>query len=539
MKSLRKMSYLVLSVLALGVLSVPRIARSEPGGLHLNITPFGGYATWAKELNLDNKPMFGARVGLGFGRHLGVEGYYSWMKTHTESGFGDELFINTPPDPNPATDQKIQGYGADLTLNLFPSIAFNPYVLAGWHEEKIQSDAPAPNDFVSFQNGLEFGGGVKLGMGRKVALRLELRDKLWKFDSPPAPDPPGNKSLHNIFYSGGIQITFGGSAHGGDADKDGVKDSEDKCPDTPRGAQVDATGCPLDSDGDHVPDGIDQCPNTPAGATVDDRGCPSDADADGVSDGIDQCPGTPAGTTVDARGCPADSDGDGVPDGVDRCANTPAGAKVDDTGCPVDSDNDGVPDGIDQCPGTPANTKVDERGCSTDSDGDGVQDDKDLCPNTQANVKVDSDGCPIELSEKEIELLDKGRITTREIHFETAKWDILPESRPVIDEIGKILIQWPRLKIEIGGHADARGSVAYNQDLTEKRAQAVLDYLIQNFPQINKEQYTAVGYGELKPIASNKTIEGMAKNRRVEFKVLNTEELTKERERRHLMKKGE
>jgi len=154
-------------------------------------------------------------------------------------------------------------------------------------------------------------------------------------------------------------------------------------------------------------------------------------------------------------------------------------------------------------------------------------------------VKVDSDGCPIELNERETELLDKGRITTREIHFETAKWDILPESQPVIEDIGKVLIQWPTLRIEIGGHADARGSDAYNMDLTQKRAQSVLDYLEQHFPQINKDQYTAKGYGERKPVASNKTVEGMAKNRRVEFKVLNTEELTKERERRRLLKKGE
>jgi len=168
-----------------------------------------------------------------------------------------------------------------------------------------------------------------------------------------------------------------------------------------------------------------------------------------------------------------------------------------------------------------------------------VQDDKDQCPNTQVGVKVDSDGCPIILTERETELLDKGKITTREIHFETAKWDILPESQPVLDDIGKILIQWPRLRIEVGGHCDARGSDAYNLDLSQKRAQAVLDYILQKFSQIPREQYVAKGYGERVPVASNKTVEGMAKNRRVEFKVLNTEELTKERERRRLLKKGE
>lgn len=530
MKTMR-MWFVVLTALVLQSLAGPGTARSEVGGLHLNVTPFGGWAQWAKEVNLDDKAHFGGRVGLGLGRHLGVEGYYSWISTQTEHG----TTLYTTTSVAPSTKMKVKGYGADLILNLLPSSGFNPYLLGGWHEEKITPDAPGTE---AFMNGAEFGGGVKLGLSEHVALRLEARDKLWSFDSPPAPDPPGNKSLSNLFYSGGLQFSLGGSS-GKDSDKDGVKDKVDKCPDTPRGAVVDASGCPLDADGDHVPDGIDQCPNTPAGATVDARGCPSDEDKDGVFDGIDQCPGTPAGTTVDARGCTADSDKDGVPDGVDKCADTPAGAKVDETGCPIDSDKDGVPDGLDQCPDTPAGTQVDPRGCSLDSDNDGVNDDKDLCPNTQANVRVDKDGCPIEISEKEVELLDKGRITVREIHFETGKADIAPESGPVLDEIGTILIQWPRLKIEIGGHTDARGSNAYNQQLSEKRAQAVLDYLTQKFPQINRDQYTAMGYGELKPVASNKTALGMAKNRRVEFKVLNTEELTKEKERRRLLKKGE
>jgi len=505
MKRLRP-TLLALTLLALQCLTAPAPAVSEPGGVHLNLTPYADYTVWAKDVNLANKTGFGGRVGVGFGRNFGLEGYYGWLHTHTVYGTGDSLF--TANSLTPQTEQSIQGYGADLTINLLPSIAFNPYVFGGWHEEKIESDASNQR---SFMNGPEFGGGVKFGMGRKTAIRLEVRDKIWRFDSPPAPDPPGDKNVHNLVYSAGLMITLGGSAHNGDLDGDGVKDKEDKCPETPLGALVDATGCPLDSDGDHVFDGIDQCPNTPSGATVDARGCPTDTDGDGVPDGIDTCPGTPAGTKVDAHGCALDSDGDGVPDNLDQCANTPSGTRVDAKGCPV----------------------------VTDSDNDGVSDDKDRCPNTQAGVKVDSDGCPIELTERERELLDKGSITTREIHFDTAKWDILPESKPVLDDIGKVLIEWPQLRIEVGGHCDARGSAAYNLDLSQKRAQSVMDYLLQKFPQITSAQYTAKGYGESVPVASNKTVEGMAKNRRVEFKVLNTEELTKERERRRLQQKGE
>jgi OmpA-OmpF porin, OOP family len=497
--------WIMMTALLLTGLCLPGAARSEPGGLHLNITPFAGQHVWAKDINLVNKPVFGARVGVGFGRNLGIETYYSWMSTRTNYGSGDSLwFTNSGTTP---VDQSIQGYGLDLTLNLLPSTAFNPYVFGGWHEEKIESDV---SDLGRYMNGLEFGGGVKLGISKKLAIRAELRDQIWKFDENEAPDPPGNKNIHNLQYSGGIQLTLGGSS-GTDTDNDGVNDDKDTCPGTPLGALVDANGCPIDSDGDNVADGIDQCPNTPSGATVDARGCPSDSDGDGVPDGIDQCANTPAGSTVDARGCPEDSDGDGVPNSLDQCANTPAGTRVDANGCPV----------------------------VTDADNDGVADDKDLCPNTPTGIKVDKDGCPITLTETEIELLDKGRITTRDIHFVTAKWDILPESHAVLDGIGTTLIQWPRLQIEIGGHADARGSDAYNLDLSQKRAQSVLDYLLTKFPQIEPSQYTSKGYGEGTPVASNRTVEGMAQNRRVEFKVLNTEELTKERERRRLLKAGE
>jgi OOP family OmpA-OmpF porin len=94
------------------------------------------------------------------------------------------------------------------------------------------------------------------------------------------------------------------------------------------------TNIDLDSDGDGVPDRVDECANTPRGARVDARGCPIDSDGDGVYDGLDQCPGTPRGCEVDKRGCPIDTDRDGVCDGLDKCPGTPPGTKVDKDGCP-------------------------------------------------------------------------------------------------------------------------------------------------------------------------------------------------------------
>lgn len=97
---------------------------------------------------------------------------------------------------------------------------------------------------------------------------------------------------------------------------------------------------------------------------------PADSDHDGVPDSIDKCPDTPKGVKVDKDGCPetvamVDSDGDGVADAADKCADTPQGVKVDKNGCPIDSDGDGVPDYLDKCPDTPKGKMVDKDGCVT------------------------------------------------------------------------------------------------------------------------------------------------------------------------------
>jgi OOP family OmpA-OmpF porin len=285
-------------------------------------------------------------------------------------------------------------------------------------------------------------------------------------------------------------------------------------------------GNSADGAGDGVPDRDDDCPGTPLGARVDVRGCPSDGDADGVYDGLDLCPDTPSGAMVDEHGCSIDSDGDGVPDGLDRCPGTPACVKVDEHGCPLDSDGDGVPDGLDLCPDTPAGVEVDEHGCPLDSDGDGVPDYKDQCPDTPPDTPVGPDGCTV--SAREFELLDTGMLRMDSIHFASGKANITPDSYPDLREVGEILVKWPELRIEIGGHTDSQGSAEFNQKLSENRARAVFDWLMKEFPQIDPKQYVIRGYGESQSIAGNDTPEGRARNRRVEFKVLNQELLRRD-----------
>ena len=194
-----------------------------------------------------------------------------------------------------------------------------------------------------------------------------------------------------------------------------------------------------------------------------------------------------------------DCDADGVPDSLDKCPCTPFGVKVDEEGCPLDTDKDGVPDYLDKCPCTKEGVKVDEKGCPIDSDDDGVVDTDDQCPGTPKGAVVNAVGC-WEISDTLFDLNDH---------------KIKPEYYPVLDQVVSVLNRHPTLKIIIEGHTCSLGSTAYNQKLSQNRAEAVKKYLMMRG--ISESRLSAVGYGETRPRASNDTEAGRILNRRVHF----------------------
>ena len=202
----------------------------------------------------------------------------------------------------------------------------------------------------------------------------------------------------------------------------------------------------------------------------------------------------------------ADSDGDGVRNKDDQCPTTPPGRVVDATGCQLDGDNDGVVDAEDQCPETPAGQVVDANGCPPDADGDGVPDYMDECPGSEAGAKVDEKGCYIEL-EEEVTI-------DMSIEFETNKADVRADHLNEINRAVRFLKQYPTTNAVIEGHTDSDGAASYNQGLSERRAKAVYDYLI-NEAGIKARRLSWAGFGETQPIATNDNAEGKQRNRRV------------------------
>ena len=257
-----------------------------------------------------------------------------------------------------------------------------------------------------------------------------------------------------------------------------------------------------DADNDGIPNSLDLCRDAPEtmNGVYDDDGCPeADEDADGVGDEQDQCPGEK-------------EDRDGF---------------EDKDGCPdPDNDADGVADDVDDCPlkAEDVDTWMDEDGCpDPDNDADGYLDEEDACPLDAElfNGKDDHDGCPDDgLAALEREDGRAVRIVIFEkVFFDTDSERIKAVSHGVLNAVAEVLAAFPEVKrIEIGGHTDAQGADAYNLDLSARRAEAVLRFLVAGG--VDPKRLVAKGFGESRPIADNATDEGRQRNRRVEFLVI-------------------
>ncbi len=422
---------------------------------------------------LDNDPYFGGRLGYVFDIGLGVEGFF---------GYVDSKVVGSAFDGAKA---KVMNYGGDLTYNFNLDRTVQLAVLGGAGAQNFDLDIDGLEKETAFA--FNYGAALKIFPTRWLGFRFDWRnyhssDGLK--DARAFLNPEGavleDKTLMSTEWTAGVSLFLWGPK---DSDGDGVEDKNDLCPDTPKGVEVDSTGCPLDADMDGVGDYMDQCPNTPRGAVVDETGCPLDGDEDGVFDGLDQCPNTPKGAEVDEEGCPSDRDGDGVFFGIDLCPNTPAGVVVNATGCPVDSDADGVFDGPDACPDTPAGARVDARGCLV-------------------------------------------QLELQNVEFEFNSFDLTRSARAYLAELAGQIVQQADPegtgRLELRGFTDSVGAEAYNQRLSQSRAEAVRDFLLSTSLEMEKfiDRLDAVGYGEADPVASNDTKEGQARNRRVELHII-------------------
>ena len=481
------MKHLVTTGIALSLLlgAVPQ-AKSQSADKKTAISLYGsayqykgnfGNSFWKWD---DNK--YGP--GISFNRYIspgldiGLQGAYVELKSTDEQSQAraNSLFTTNVVNVNLAFKLKLNnGWAFKEDAFIQPYLLAAPGVAIISREGRFNSGGTSTvidrdrNYFDLFgAAGINFRLGDGVGLFVQTGQHIPLKANL---DGDPARDEDRFDDRY-LQHTAGITVAFGKMK---DEDGDKVADRKDKCPGTPAGVAVDATGCPLDGDGDGVPDYQDKCPTEKGVAALE--GCP-DRDGDGVRDGDDKCPDAPG--KAELQGCP-DADGDGVTDADDKCPNTPAGVKVDATGCPVDTDGDGVPDFEDRCPNRPG--------------------------------PASNKGCP----EMKVEEKKKLQEATKFIQFDFNKATLKPISFPTLDGLVQILNDYPDYNLGISAHADNKGDDNYNLRLSDDRAASARTYMLSKG--ITADRIVSHGYGETKPIADNATEAGRTINRRVEFDV--------------------
>lgn len=299
-----------------------------------------------------------------------------------------------------------------------------------------------------------------------------------------------------------------------DRDKDKVSDKKDRCVDVPGVLKFE--GCP-DRDGDNIEDVRDTCPDIPG--LPEFNGCP-DRDRDGIMDRLDDCPDDSG--LVEFNGCP-DRDGDKIIDKRDSCPDLPGIAEF--YGCP-DRDGDKIIDPRDTCPDVPGLAIYD--GCP-DTDNDSIPDHLDRCPLVFGLRELN--GCPreekitpvqpalpppVKLTAEEQQIINT---VFKNLQFETGKAIIRPVSFTSLDALADLMKRKPEFRLLIEGHTDNIGGASMNLSLSKKRAKAAKDYLVAKGG-VEEGRITDKGYGLTKPVSTNKTAEGRAQNRRVEFTIV-------------------
>jgi outer membrane protein OmpA-like peptidoglycan-associated protein len=415
-----------------------------------------------------------------FGRRgqlrLAVNGGIRFRPTTTFTDMGD---MGAPP-----TNQTIEA-SAEVPLGLGIAYAISPqkFDVVG----EVFGSIPL-GDHQNYQP-LEAIGGIKVYLARNSFLSLGAGRGLM----PAKGANPDVRAFIGIVFEPNI----------GDRDGDGIKDDLDKCPDDPEDKDrfEDEDGCPeLDNDRDQIIDEDDKCPNVPE-------------DRDNFQD-EDGCP----------EGNPNDRDSDGIVDHLDKCPDDPEDFDnfEDEDGCPdLDNDQDKIVDVDDLCPNDPEDYDKfdDEDGCpDNDNDKDRIVDTLDKCPNEpeEYNNFEDDDGCPDRHGAK---LTDIGIVTLEPIHFEYNKAIIKKESFYILDAVVASLNGNPDITLmEVQGHTDERGDDAYNLDLSDRRAAAVVKYLTDHG--VDSNRLESQGYGETVPLDRNHNERAWAKNRRVDFLIL-------------------
>lgn len=497
---MRKFSMIILVLLGISNLMWGQIESQQ---LYLRFGGFASQRTGGEKNWSTMRPYADINFGYYLSPRFAVEAAagYGYNTIRDDS---DKLWIQNYLTANDSLNYRTTfiPLSANLRFNLLQNQPVIPYLTGGlgycwWEVEDTAIDSVyfSERNFMSV-----IGAGLEFEVSRSFALDLSVRYHNY-FDQ--------NKDMSGMIYSGfepdisdgnlsiglGFSFRFGGFA---DDDGDRIGNRRDKCPNLAEDWDgfEDEDGCPdPDNDSDGLPDVVE----TNSGVYVDknDPGTDPnnrDTDNDGISD-YDE---------IYQYGCnplKQESDNDSIPDyeEVFTHGTNPGSA---------DTDKDNLND-------------FDELfvyytdPLQPDTDGDGLVDGRDKCPiePEDYNGYKDDDGCP---DEKPQLLFQKRQpVILDGIQFASGSAKLTDLAKAKIQKVINTLKSYPEMHLEISGHTDNIGSREQNIKLSKARADAVRDYIISQG--IAAYRLRSIGLGPDFPIASNKTKEGRARNRRIEF----------------------
>jgi outer membrane protein OmpA-like peptidoglycan-associated protein len=399
----------------------------------------------------------------------------------------------------------------------FNMTSWNPYFWAGGGAIKyvVKEKPLSQNLYPVKENGwnglLSAGAGAQFSLSDNILFELNLGAGYAQTEN--LNYYVKRASAYDAYINLGLGLTFGGEP---DDDKDGdglLRSQEQMLGTDPLNPDTDGDGLndgeevnvyrtdPLnpDTDGDGLKDGdeVHKYKTDPLN---------TDTDGDGLSDGDEVM-------KHKTNPLKADTDGDGLSDYAEIMTHKTDPLKAD-------TDGDGLNDGAE------VNVyKTDP--LNPDTDGDGLKDGEEVNTFKTDPLKLDTDGGSVDDGtevrrgtdplDPEDDVIKIGvPIILEGITFATGKADITPESEATLQKALKTLTTYPEIEVEISGHTDDVGSATSNQKLSERRAQAVKDWLVGKG--VNAGRITAVGYGEEKPTVPNDSPDNRQKNRRIEFK---------------------
>ena len=496
------------------------------------------YRDWGTKFGIRGSILFPENefANLGFSGNDNTS--FDWFKTSylAEAFFGFEL--------SPALELSINGgygkyagvamqeegsnYGEYETTIIPISLRFkvSPWDLKGWNpyfyvgggvmnfsaDTKPDLNSPGSVEEDGWVAIIPAGIGAEFALSERVWLDFALGGAMsstYDLDSYRG----ATEDIWDSYLNASLGLTFVGENCKADKDKDGLG----KCLEDTIGTNPEIA----DTDGDGLLDGEEYLTYTtnPLKVDTDLDGLTDyeevkstgtnplmfDTDADSLNDGQEV-------NTYKTDALVADTDKDGLKDGSEVLTYKTNPLKAD-------TDGDGLTDGDEVL-------KYKTDPLKPDTDGDGLSDSEEVLTHKTNPLMIDTDAGTVDDGTEvkrgtdplnpEDDVVKVGVVYVMEdIYFDVNKATIKPESEVRLNKVLKTLQTYSDITVEISGHTDSDGSAKSNQKLSEARANAVRDWLVRQG--VDAKRITTIGYGEDKPIADNKTKEGKAKNRRIEF----------------------